>query len=46
MQSITCSAVLLRLFSAAEEARPAEHDDTKTPAITRHLLLHFVFTAN
>ncbi len=34
MQSITCSAVLLRLFWAGEEARPAEHDDTKTPAIT------------
>ncbi len=29
MQSITCAAVLLRLSVTADEARPAEHDDTK-----------------
>ncbi len=31
MQSITCAAVLLAFSVTADEARPAEHDDTKTP---------------
>lgn len=46
-----CRALLALPFCyafsvTADEARPAEHDDTKTPAMTSHLLLHFVFTAN